>query len=82
VAYDLISSDESDDVEGGRCQIEKFSNSQVLSNSFENEILKVRVHDDLDSVADTSLNDRTWHSLLLGAGVSSPSTLLVAYLFG
>jgi hypothetical protein len=33
------------------------------------------VHDDLDSVADNSLNDRAWDSFLLAAGVASSREL-------
>lgn len=82
LAYDLISSDESVEVEGESMSDSKqFSNSQLQSSSFENEVLKARVHDNLDTVADNSLNDLTWDSLLLAAGVSSAPKLMAAYLF-
>ena len=54
---------------------QKFSDSQVKSSGFENEVLKARVQDDLDSVADNSLNDRAWDSFLLAAGVASSREL-------
>ena len=82
LAYDLISSDESVEVEGESMSDSKqFSNSQLQSSSFENEVLKARVHDNLDTVADNSLNDLTWDSLLLATGVSSAPKLMAAYLF-
>lgn len=54
---------------------QKFSDSQVKSSGFENEVLKARVQDDLDSVAGNSLNDRAWDSFLLAAGVASSREL-------
>lgn len=54
---------------------QKFSDSQVESSGFKNEVLKARVQGDLDSVVDNSLNDRAWDSFLLAAGVASSREL-------
>ena len=54
---------------------QKFSDPQVESSGYENEALKARVHDDLDSVADNTMSDRAWDSFLLAAGVASAREL-------
>ena len=54
---------------------QQFSDPQVESSGFENEVLKERVHDDLDSVADNTMSDRAWDSFLLAAGVASAREL-------
>lgn len=54
---------------------EKFTDPRVESSGHENEVLKARVNDDLHSVAENTLSDRTWDSFLLAAGVASTREL-------
>lgn len=53
----------------------KISDTRVHSSGYENEVLKARVHDDLDSVVDNSMSDRAWDSFLIAAGVASTREL-------
>jgi len=50
---------------------QKFSDSRAKSSDYENQVLRARMHDELDWVADNFLNDRGWDSFLLAAGVAS-----------
>ena len=53
----------------------KISDTRVQASGYENEVLKDRVHDNLDSVADNSMSDRAWDSFLIAAGVASTREL-------